>query len=501
MALHGLTREDSYDAMKKYQREIPERVFVNRSLSLENITYFGFDMDYTLAVYKSPSYEDLAFTLTIRRLIDQGYPSDLQNFKYDPTFPVRGLMFDKQFGNLLKVDTFGNILLAVHGFEFVIGDELRDYYPNKFVQWENDDRFMIYNTLFGLPEIYLLACVIHHFESDSNFSRKRTGVTNGDMELSYKSMCHDIRHAVDWLHGQGSLKTETVKNIENYIAKDPRLPKLLHRMRRAGKKTFLLTNSDYKYTNAVMSYLCDFPHGPETNMPPVHWKDLFDLIIVSARKPLFFSEGTALRQVCEKTGQLTLGRYTGKHEQGRIYSGGNSEVFNDMLGCDGKDILYIGDHIFGDILKSKKKNGWRTYLVVPELAQELDVWTMKHDKFEHLRELEVKLAEKYKDKDSMTVDKIDISHLRNNIKEAVHGMEMCYGQLGSLFRSGSRQTFFASQSMRYADLYAASCVNLLYYPFSYLFRAPAQLMPHESTVEHKKSSTTLLVIYSELQLN
>lgn len=24
-----------------------------------------------------------------------------------------------------------------------------------------------------------------------------------------------------------------------------------------------------------------------------------------------------------------------------------------------QDILYIGDHIFGDILKSKKKQGWR----------------------------------------------------------------------------------------------------------------------------------------------
>ena len=48
---------------------------------------------------------------------------------------------------------------------------------------------------------------------------------------------------------------------------------------------------------------------------------------------------------------------------------------------------------------------------------------------------------------------------------------MCYGMMGSLFRSGSRQTLFASQVMRYADLYAASFINLLYYPFSYLFRA------------------------------
>lgn len=49
----------------------------------------------------------------------------------------------------------------------------------------------------------------------------------------------------------------------------------------------------------------------------------------------------------------------------------------DLLGAKGKDIVYIGDHIFGDILKSKKRQGWRTFLVIPELAQELHVWTDK----------------------------------------------------------------------------------------------------------------------------
>lgn len=33
------------------------RIFVNRSLHLEKIKFFGFDMDYTLAEYKSPQFE------------------------------------------------------------------------------------------------------------------------------------------------------------------------------------------------------------------------------------------------------------------------------------------------------------------------------------------------------------------------------------------------------------------------------------------------------------
>lgn len=65
-------------------------------------------------------------------------------------------------------------------------------------------------------------------------------------------------------------------------------------------------------------------------------------------------------------------------------------------------------------------------------------------------------------------------------------MDMAYGMMGSLFRSGSRQTFFSSQVVRYADLYAATFLNLIYYPFSYMFRAPAMLLPHESTVAHEQ---------------
>ena len=61
-------------------------------------------------------------------------------------------------------------------------------------------------------------------------------------------------------------------------------------------------------------------------------------------------------------------------------------------------------------------------------------------------------------------------------QKCIHEMDMQYGLLGSLFRSGSRQTHFASQVTRYADIYAASHLNLLHYPFFYLFKAPPMLV-------------------------
>uniref|UniRef100_A0A1A9VD61 5'-nucleotidase n=1 Tax=Glossina austeni TaxID=7395 RepID=A0A1A9VD61_GLOAU len=95
------------------------RIFVNRSLHLENIKFYGFDMDYTLAEYKSPQYEQMSFDLVKERLVSMGYPKEIMQFEYDPSFPIRGLWFDALYGNLLKVDAYGNILVCVHGFEFL----------------------------------------------------------------------------------------------------------------------------------------------------------------------------------------------------------------------------------------------------------------------------------------------------------------------------------------------------------------------------------------------
>lgn len=71
-------------------------------------------------------------------------------------------------------------------------------------------------------------------------------------------------------------------------------------------------------------------------------------------------------------------------------------MFTNLIGARGKDVLYVGDHIFGDILKSKSTNGWKTFLVLPELSNEIYVWKTKKNLFETLNALDNKLAESYK---------------------------------------------------------------------------------------------------------
>ncbi|XP_078095629.1 cytosolic purine 5'-nucleotidase-like isoform X2 [Mustelus asterias] len=477
------------------KRDYQHRVFVNRSLALEKIKCFGFDMDYTLAVYRSPEYEELGFQLMINHLVSIGYPQELHLYTYDPTFPTRGLVFDTLYGNLLKVDSHGNILVCAHGFRFLKGAEILEQYTNKFIQRDDMERFYILNTLFNLAETYLYACLVDFFIKCSKYTSCETGFKHGDLFMSYRNMFQDVRDTMDFVHDSGILKKKTLGNLERYVMKDPRLPLLLSRMKEVGK-VFLATNSDYSYTDAIMKYLLDFPCGPKCS-----WHSYFDLIVVDTRKPLFFGEGTVLRQVDTESGKLRIGTYTGPLQHGIVYSGGSSDMICDLLRVKGKEILYIGDHIFGDILKSKKRQGWRTFLVVPELAHELRVWTEKSALFEELRNLDIFVADLYKHLDSSSNEYPDISSIRKQIKAVTHEMDMCYGKMGSLLRCGSRQTLFASQLMRYADLYAASCINLLYYPFSYQFRAPPILMPHESTVEQTPQDISLMESFLENQMN
>ncbi|XP_039180154.1 cytosolic purine 5'-nucleotidase-like isoform X2 [Crotalus tigris] len=479
------------------KRDYHHRIFVNRSLALEKIKCFGFDMDYTLAMYKSPDYEELTFELLLERLVSIGYPHEILDYKYDPAFSTRGLIFDVQHGNLLKVDSHGNLLVCAHGFHFFKGNEIWNYYPNKFIQRDDTKRFHILNTLFNLTETYLLACLVDFFTSCSRYTNCETGYRQGNLFMSFRSLFQDVREAMDHVHLSGSLKEKMLKDLEKYVVKDPRIPLLLSRMKDAGKM-FLATNSDYNYTDvsrafkekAIMTYLLDFSEENTDKSQHRPWRSYFDMIVVDTCKPLFFAEGTVLRQVNTDTGKLRIGTYRGPHQHCAVYSGGSSDMICDLLGVKGKEILYIGDHIFGDILKSKKRQGWRTFLVVPEVAKELQVWTEKSELFEELRSLDVLLAELYQHLDSGSSECPDISSIKKRIQKVTHEMDMCYGKMGSLFHCGSHQTLFANQLIRYADLYAASFVNFLYYPFSYLFRAPAALMPHESTVEHIKMETT-----------
>ena len=60
-------------------------VFCNRELPLGSVRAIGFDMDYTIAQYKQPAFDKLAFDGAKAKLVKMGYPDELLDVDYDHT--------------------------------------------------------------------------------------------------------------------------------------------------------------------------------------------------------------------------------------------------------------------------------------------------------------------------------------------------------------------------------------------------------------------------------
>ena len=88
---------------------------------------------------------------------------------------------------LAAVDGFGNILSACHGLRFLRPDEINERYPNKFIQL-SEKRIYVYNTLFNLPEIYLLAGIIEYFIRSPDYKEIKEGFKWKDVVMSYNSI-------------------------------------------------------------------------------------------------------------------------------------------------------------------------------------------------------------------------------------------------------------------------------------------------------------------------
>src|SRR2546430_16851105 len=108
------------------------RVFCNRNLRMDTIEMIGFDMDYTLALYHQEKLEQLSIALTLRKLVDKhAYPDAIRNLIYDPRWAIRGLMVDRQLGNVFKMDRHAHVGRCYHGFRELNPEERRHIYRNE----------------------------------------------------------------------------------------------------------------------------------------------------------------------------------------------------------------------------------------------------------------------------------------------------------------------------------------------------------------------------------
>jgi len=447
-----------------------EQVFVNRSLNMDKITCYGFDMDYTLCEYISPQFDELAFTLARNWMVEHLHYSDsILHLKYDPQFAVRGLWYDRLTGNLLKTDQFGKILVCYHGFRILRDSEIKAVYPGK-VQRKDEKRVFVMNTLFNLAETFLVAALIDLFDGQEDVVNTEHGwTTQSGTQVTFQTLFQDIRTAVDDIHlTSKTLKISVITDPGKYVRKDPRLYQMLTRIREDGRKTFLLTNSDWWYTKPVMTYLL----GPS-------WTQYFNIVGVDACKPRFFSSGTPLCLVStqeEGTPKVSL---DSEPSGPRVYSGGNQETYTQMLGVKPWEVVYVGDHLWADVIRCRKQCEWRTVLIVPELEHELEV-----------RRRQPVLLDQLETVESLLVQSGMETETKSRLWSIVNRLNREFTHTGSLFRSGTRLSYFGSQVTIWPDLYTGRVSNLGEYSLNHRFLQPFVRLPHEVAVNGTESDVS-----------
>jgi len=476
--------------LKKHQK-----IYVNRSLNLANIRSVGFDMDHTIVLYNRENFESLAFHETVKKFVANGYPEELLKLKFNPNFVIRGLLVDRDRGNLLKVDSHKYVKVAYHGHRKLDKQERYELYNAK--SFKADD-YLTIDTFFALSEVQLFIEIVDYMRRHPN-----------QIQKSYREVYADLREWIDLSHQDGSIKNRVLAEPEKYIDRDKNLVEALLKLLDGGKRLFLLTNSDWNFTNAVMTYVLD---GLHEDFP--RWQDYFEHIIVSAGKPNFFTGSNPFYEVVtEKEGLLKMHRGPLKPRQ--IYHGGNAILFERLTEQQGDQILYCGDHIYGDIQRSKELFNWRTLLVVQELEDQLSQQEKLQPDLERIMETihqeeelqdeaqslrseignlqrrqkmvgsdkqkELKQQAKLKDYlEQLQRKELQQEEIHKQIKLLIEQREKSLHPIwGELMRTSLEKSRFAKQIESYACLYTSRVTNLRFYSCSQKYRSYRDMMPHD----------------------
>jgi 5'-nucleotidase len=479
------------------------RIFTNRDLAFDQISVIGFDMDYTLALYRQDQLEQLSIRCTLDKLIARGYPEPLRDMQADPAFAIRGLVVDKKFGNIIKMDRHGYVGRAYHGKHLLPRPERKALYRAQRLGTERE-RFAPVDTLFALPEVTMYAEVVDAIDARPELWK------NGPP--TYAQAWTDVRECIDQAHQDGSLKDLIQADLGRYFQLDPELGPTLHKFRSAGKRLFLLTNSLLPYSHDVMGYVLGGQMSAYST-----WRDYFDWVIVGSRKPDFFTGNAPFQEL--DAADTPIGRPVQEPRRGRIYLGGNQQGLQAALGVHSDEVLYVGDHIYGDIVRSKKSSGWRTALVVEDLEHEL---TVRRDRnitlkeIEHLSSLRINLADELSaqrylsrllarmspedlGKQGMSPEAAEamladtraqvrkrFDRLRKYEEEIADTLERRTADVdeafnpywGSVFAARRDSSRFGAQVESYACLYTSRVTNFRYVSPTRYFHSPHGGMPH-----------------------
>ncbi|KAK9161863.1 hypothetical protein Syun_008204 [Stephania yunnanensis] len=482
-------------------RYSPHGIFCTRTLNLRSISVIGYDMDYTLVHYNVMAWEGRAYDYCMGNLRSMGFPVD--GLEFDPELVIRGLIMDKDRGNLVKADRFGYVKRAMHGTKMLSTRAVSEIYGRELVDLRKEDRWEFLNTFFSVSEAVAFMQMVDRL--DGGAIPEELG------PLNYKGLYKAVSKALFIAHVEGRLKSEIMSNPERFVEPDPELPLALLDQKEAGKRLVLITNSDYLYTDKMMQ------HSFNKFLPnDMVWRDLFDMVIVSARKPEFFQMSNPMYEVVTDEGLM---RPCFKAQPGGLYSGGSAQMVESSLNIHGDGILYVGDHIYTDVSQSKVHLRWRTALICRELEKEytaliqgrehrsslIELINQKEvvgDLFNQLR-LALQRRTKGRPAQTLAATNMDDQELTESMQKLLIVMQRLDDKIGPMLEADGEhfnkrwgylsraglwdKSHLTRQIEKYADIYTSRVSNFLNHtPFMY-FRAQEQTLAHDTCSSYPSS--------------
>lgn len=448
-------------------------IYVNRTLNMKHIEAIGFDMDYTLVRYNSVAFETMTYEeIKNKLLVSKNYPKKIKELKFDYQRIIRGLVIDKPLGNVLKLSLYSKVKQSRHGGKELDFKSQQKIYQGLSVDLNDSARFAIVDTSFSIAYACLFMQIVD--------------LKNADPKLGlpdFKQIEADLIDALDTSHRDGTLKNEVKRDVKKYIVQDPECVEVLEKLKNFEKKLWVITNSDYEYTKLLLDYtITPFLKHHK------HWTELFDLVITSASKPRFFTDRLPFLSVDLKSGMLK--NHHGPVTKG-VYQGGCAQTIQKDHGLSGEQILYLGDHIYGDILTLKKTCNWRTALVVEEIEGEREALKATKEINHEINALmNQKIALEHKLDKLYDNKKFDKKKAQPFFDE-VEGIDKKLGKLireyqrhfnphwGEVMRAGVEPSRFAGQVEKYACIYMGRIADFAEYSPRTYFRPRKRPLAHE----------------------
>jgi len=487
---------DESGAVPDPSNEIGRRIFCNRALNMNQIKAVGFDLDYTLAEYIPETFDLLAYKGAIRKLLAMGYPEEISEFQINIQSYQRGLVIDKKRGNMLKLDRHKYVKVAYHGTSKMSADERKATYAKSYETQPtfSPPEYASVDTEFLLVDVCLFCQLVDLKDRNPDA-----------IPQSYATIYSNVRRAVDLCHCDGEIKDPVALDPARYIRRSPYLARMLAQLRLGGTQVFLLTNSLYDYTEVVCKHLL----GDD-------WLQYFDLAICGARKPGFLLDPyLPLFQVRTEDASLVnieVGSVESARRvlrDGKVFQGGNWNHLHRLLDLrSGSELLYVGDHMYSDILRSKRTLGWRTVLIVPELLSEVvqaqdsanlqkQILSLRAERAQldmQISDLQMKLLTNDLRGDAEAGGQEELEGELAQLREKQHAISDYltevieqhhmgfHPQWGQLFKAGHQNSRWAQQVQDYACLYTSHASNLAFISPDTSFRALSDLMPHDRAI-------------------